>query len=96
MSAAQHLSRLFYCFSEDARITAWHLSLYMAIYFLWQSAGMKKSINVSRRKLMKLSRIQSNITYHKCVSQLQDYGYIRYTPSYHPHLGSRVELLLAT
>jgi hypothetical protein len=95
MSSAQHLSRLFLRFSEDSRITAWHMALYLALIFLWQSAGMKKSIHISRRQLMQLSRIQSNVTYHKCIKQLQEYGYIRYTPSYHPLHGSSVELLLA-
>lgn len=95
MSAAHHLSRLFLRFSTDSRISAWHLSLYMALFFLWHSDGMKKSIHISRRQLMKLSRIQSNVTYHKCIRQLQEYGYIRYTPSYHPLRGSRVELLLS-
>lgn len=56
---------------------------------------MKKAIHISRRQLMKLSRIQSNVTYHKCIRQLQEYGYIKYTPSYHPLRGSCVELLLS-
>lgn len=94
-AASKHLFRLFRRFAADDRITAWHQSLYMGLYYLWQNSGMQNPLQVSRKQLMKLSRIQSIVTYHKCIRELQDYGYIIYTPSYHPTRGSRVDLVLA-
>ncbi|MFB9843954.1 hypothetical protein [Mucilaginibacter ginsenosidivorans] len=93
-AAARHLSRLFTRFNSDDRITAWHQSLYMALFYLWLSNGTQNPLQVSRKMLMDLSRIQSIVTYHKCIRELRDYGYIKYTPSYHPTLGSQVDLLL--
>ncbi|HEY9002070.1 MAG TPA: hypothetical protein VIM89_12005 [Mucilaginibacter sp.] len=40
--------------------------------------------------LMDYSRIASKATYHKCIRDLDGYGYIRYQPSYHPKKGSLV------
>jgi hypothetical protein len=39
---------------------------------------------------MALSHIRSIATYHKCLGQLEVYGYIHYQPSYHPVKGSLV------
>jgi hypothetical protein len=90
----QHLSKLFQRFSADERITSWHLSLYMGMFFTWQETGMKNPIQASRKRLMELSRIKSIVTYHKCIRQLREYGYIDYLPSYHPVLGSQIYLRL--
>ncbi|WP_454803175.1 hypothetical protein [Mucilaginibacter phyllosphaerae] len=45
---------------------------------------------MTRRELMAFSKIASIATYHKCIRELDAFGYIRYQPSYHPKLGSRV------
>jgi hypothetical protein len=45
---------------------------------------------VTRRELMAFSKIASVATYHKCIRELDAFGYIRYYPSYHPKLGSQV------
>jgi hypothetical protein len=39
---------------------------------------------------MAFSKVASIATYHKCIKELDEYGYIRYQPSYHPKLGSQV------
>ncbi|MCD8741975.1 hypothetical protein LT679_15280 [Mucilaginibacter roseus] len=39
---------------------------------------------------MAYSKIVSIATYHKCIRELDAYGYISYQPSYHPKLGSQV------
>jgi hypothetical protein len=43
---------------------------------------------------MAASRIQSRATYHKVVKDLQAFGYLKYTPSYHPVKGSAVSLVI--
>jgi hypothetical protein len=40
--------------------------------------------------LMGYSRIASVATYHKCIRELDEYGYIGYQPSYHPVNGSLI------
>ncbi len=91
----KHLVRVFRKLDSDNRITAWHVSLYMSLFYVWSLNGVTNTIQVSRSHLMKLSHIKSIVTYHKCIRQLQEYGYIDYMATYHPTNGSRVTLLLA-
>jgi hypothetical protein len=41
---------------------------------------------------MRVSKICSKVTYHKCIRELNNYGYLRYEPSYNPFKGSLVYL----
>ena len=49
-------------------------------------------LSFSRKKVMQLSH-SSIVSYHKCIKDLEQYGYIEYIPSYHPALGRKVYLL---
>ncbi|MEO6522483.1 MAG: hypothetical protein ABIN91_12440 [Mucilaginibacter sp.] len=66
----------------------------MGLFYHWVSEGFKNPLQVSQLRLMELSSIQSIVTYHKCIRQLQEFGYIDYFPSYHPVFGSQICLLL--
>ena len=72
----------------DNRLMATHISLFTALFISWQRGGFISPFAVTRRTLMAYSRIASIATYHKCMRELDEYGYIRYQPSYHPKLGS--------
>ncbi|MGY3054156.1 hypothetical protein ACVWYG_002359 [Pedobacter sp. UYEF25] len=74
----------------DKRIIATHISLFTALFVCWQHSGYTSPFAVTRKKLMAYSRIASTATYHKCIRELDEFGYIRYRPSYHPKLGSLV------
>jgi hypothetical protein len=76
--------------SRDQRLIATHISLFSALFIQWQRNGFTSPFAVTRRELMVFSRIASIATYHKCIRELDEYGYIRYQPSYHPKLGSQV------
>ena len=41
---------------------------------------------------MKIAKIGGIATYHKCMKDLVSSGYILYQPSFHPGLGSLVDL----
>jgi hypothetical protein len=74
----------------DSRLNATHVSLFTALFVHWQRTGFASPFAVTRRELMAFSRIASIATYHKCIRELDAFGYIRYQPSYHPKLGSQV------
>jgi hypothetical protein len=76
----------------DSRITPFHISLYMALFRRWNLNFFKNPVSVSRDELMKLSKIGSVNTYIKCLKELDQFGFIRYQPSYNPHRGSLVYL----
>lgn len=82
---------LFQRIEQDNRINVWHLALFIALMKLAYIQKGKEIIKVSRSRLMKLSHIRTLPTYHKYFKDLQDFGYITYTPSYHPGFRSTVK-----
>ena len=76
--------------SGDTRLMATHISLFTGLLVQWQRNCFVSPFAVTRRELMAISKIASIATYHKCIRELDAYGYIRYQPSYHPKLGSQV------
>jgi hypothetical protein len=87
------LKRIYEVLGADERVTTWHLAICVGIFFLSQG-GQKKYISTSRKELMALSKIRSIVTYHKYIRELVNFGYIDYTPSYHPIRGSLISLQL--
>lgn len=78
---------------SDSRLKPVHLLLSIAICDMWANYEFIRSYQVSRRALMKASRIRSTATYHKAIQELQTFGYVKYYPSYHPAKGSRIEII---
>lgn len=78
--------------SNDQRVTVCHLCVYMAIFFRWCQNAYKNPTAITRREIMKLAHIGSVATYHKCIKELKEFGYLEYLPSYDPSLGSQVYL----
>ena len=87
------ISELFINISEDPRVTVWHICLYVTMLNLWQQCGFKKQVKISREKLMARSHFRSITTYHKCINQLRDFGYILYQPTYDCYTGSVIEIV---
>lgn len=93
MKPYQQEEETLYCLLQDTRITSTQMTLYLAIYFLYQREGNMNKVCISRRRVMKLAKINSYYTYHKGISVLQDLGYVRYVPSYHPKCKTEVQIL---
>lgn len=82
--------------TSDSRMKPVHISLSLAICNLWILNHLHKSVRVSRAILMRASRIRSNATYHKTLKDLQMYGYVQYSPSYHPLRASQLTIVFDT
>ena len=85
------LSSFFQQIIYDDRITATHISLYAALFQKWSLSHFEGGISITRSEMMCASKIRARATYHKCMKELCQLGYINYKPSYHPLLGSIVE-----
>jgi len=83
-------SKLIRRMGTDHRLLATHVSLFTALFVCWQRSGFSNPFAVTRKTLMTFSKIASIATYHKCIRELDGYGYIRYQSSYHPTNGSLV------
>jgi len=77
---------------EDNSIYSTHISLYNALFQIWNECGFDTELSINRNDVMKLSKIGSANTYTKCLKQLDKLGYIKYKPSYNPLVGSKVEI----
>ncbi|MBB6271187.1 hypothetical protein HDF26_001614 [Pedobacter cryoconitis] len=69
---------------KDQRIITSHISLFSAICQCWKNSAFQHPVPITRRELMQLSKIASFATYHKCMRELNSFGYLRYEPSYRP------------
>lgn len=78
---------------EDDRIHPAHISMYVSLFQFWTWNRFDNPISISRKKIMKESKISSIATYHKCIKELNQYGYIMYEPSYNSCKGSSVTMV---
>jgi len=80
----------------DTNLGTSHVSVYLALCYLWLSGQSEECLFISRRKVMALAKIKSSSTYHRVINDLKDLGYIQYYPSYHPLRGSTIRLIPPT
>ena len=67
---------------DDNRISAVHISLFIAIIQCWDNNNCNNPISVFSHDLMPLAKISGLATYHKSIKELHEYGYIKYQPSF--------------
>ncbi|ALM08835.1 hypothetical protein SB49_14290 [Sediminicola sp. YIK13] len=94
MNYILHLNAVFEQFSKDSRLNPTHISLYMALFQFWNINRFPNKFHISRDEVMQLAKIGSKATYHKCLSNLNDWKYILYFPSHNPFKGSEISLLV--
>src|SRR5690554_4691426 len=87
-----HMENTLVKFGNDQRVTPWHISLYLALFQIWNGTRFKKEISIHRSELMNLSKIGSANTYSKCLRQLSEWNYIKYTPSKSRFIASKVHM----
>ena len=92
MNYIKHLTGFFEKVSNDRQLNPTHISLYMSLFQFWNYNRFKNPISISRDEIMRISKISSKATYHKCLKALHTQGYIKYEPSYNPFKGSHVFL----
>ncbi|OAZ05251.1 hypothetical protein [Flavobacterium succinicans] len=92
MNYIRHLTGFFEKVAIDKTLNPTHVSLYMSLFQCWNCNRFRNPISISRDELMRISKISSKATYHKCLKNLHSLGYIHYEPSYNPFKGSHVML----
>ena len=80
--------------AKDSRLNPTHISLYMALFNIWNLNRFPDDFIIIRDEVMKLSKIASKSTYHRCLNQLNTWKYICYFPSHNSFTGSRIRLLI--
>jgi len=85
----EQLNIFFQRIAHDPRIGISHISVFCAILQL-SIAGGEEPVYFKSDEVMRVSKISGLATYHRCIRDLHDYGYIRYVPSYNHRKKNRV------
>ncbi|MGG7035759.1 MAG: transcriptional regulator [Flavobacterium sp.] len=93
MNYSKQLTAFFNRIAIEKNITTTHISLYVTIFQSWNLNRFQNPIQISRDEIMKTSRIGSNATYHRCIRDLENMGFIKYSPSYNPFSGTSVTVI---
>ncbi len=87
------LTKFYIHILNDVRINARHISLYMALFECWNQNRFRNPIHINRNKIMPSAKINGFATYHRCIKDLHQMGYITYHPSFDPRIPSEVFII---
>jgi hypothetical protein len=88
-----HLNAVRARFKNDRRLKPGHISLYYVLFHTWNERRFQNPINVYREEAMDETGIGNQNTYARCLSQLGEWGYIRYTPDSKSSRGSIIHMI---
>jgi hypothetical protein len=92
MNYIKHLTGFFDKVIQDRHLNPTHISLYIALFQQWNVNRFQNPISITRDEMMRISKIASKATYHKCMRELNEKGFLKYEPSFNPFKGSMVIL----
>jgi hypothetical protein len=92
MEALELLNGFFGMVDEHPPIGTSHVGLYAALYYLYLLNASQDPILIRRKQVMQLAKIRGIATFHKCMNDLCEAGYIRYEATKNPARRSRVWL----
>lgn len=76
----------------DERLLPSHISMYVSLFQCWKLNRFQNPFRIRRAELMRSSKIKSLATYHKCIKELDQAGFIIYLPSYNSYKGTLIEI----
>ena len=88
----KHLNVAFAEFFKDSRLNPSHISLYIALFQMWNNSFFKDEFYINRVEVVRYSKIGSKSTYHRCIKELSHWKYVLYMPSHNPFKGSRIKM----
>lgn len=90
MNYIMHMNAVFYQFSIDNRINPTHISLYIALFQIWNLYHFPERFFINRQEVMELAKIGSKSTYHRNIRELSHWAYFFYEPSQNKFKGSQI------
>lgn len=94
MNYIKLLNAVYEKFYDDDRLNATHISLYMALFQEWNFSRFATEFFINRNDMMRVSKIASKSSYHGCLVQLNEWGYIHYFPTKNPYKSSKVSMVV--
>lgn len=92
MNYIKQLTAAFQLIIKDSRLNPTHVSLYMALFQLWNISRFARIFYINKQEVMELSKIGSKSTYHRCLQDLNNWKYIEYLPTHNIYKSSEVRM----
>lgn len=92
MEACAPLAEFFTGIKNDPRICITHIGVFAALVQYWQTSGFASPVRAYAHEMMPLAKISASTTYHRCIRDLHDFGYIIYEPSFKRNQRSSIYL----
>lgn len=89
MKVSEELDAFYEAIAEDARIGAYHITLYIALLRLRCDAGWQNPVTICRARVIREARM-SRKTFNRCMNDLAGFGYCKYEPCTDPKGRSKV------
>ncbi|NLU94838.1 hypothetical protein [Chitinophaga sp. Ak27] len=77
---------------NDQRLSKSHVSLIMALVYLWGKQNFQGDVLVSCNELKPMAKISTSASYYILMNELARYGYINYKPSFYHRKASQIGL----
>lgn len=84
------LSDFFDAIKKDGRISITHIGIYAALLQYWKEEKFCNPMTAFSQDIMVIAKVSSAATYYKCIRELNEFGYIRYEPSFSRNSGSKI------
>ncbi|MET7000734.1 hypothetical protein [Chitinophaga defluvii] len=68
------------------------MAVYMALFYLWSKQQYKGFLSVYSWQILPMAKISTSGTYYTIMKQLDEYGYLKYHPSFYRKKASQVDL----
>lgn len=75
------LSGFFQAIENDFRISTTHIAIFAALLQFRASRNFINPIQAYSIEIQSIAKVVSPKTYHKCMRELDNYGYIIYVPT---------------
>lgn len=94
MEGLKPMADFFAAIEKDARISVTHIAVYAAVWRYWQLSAGAGYFRVYSYEIMRLAKISARTTYCKAMTELSQYGYLRYESSFKRNEASRVQFFI--
>jgi len=93
MEQLKLLSQFFTAVENDPRISITHIGIYAALLQYWKEHNYSTPVQAFSHEIMQIAKISAATTYRKVIKDLNEYGYIKYEPSFKRNQRSKLYIL---
>lgn len=93
MDNLKPLSSFFLAIEKDFRIGTTHIAIYAALLQFRIDKGFINPVQAYSIEIQNIAKIASPKTYHKCMRELNTYGYVIYLPTKNKNKRSKIFFL---